>query len=153
MVINGRGTFSPNFDLRPGVDPQAVSEWRAETAQDLEGARARLEAALREVSGEPSEAQILSIWKAYVRIEKSIAFIRLDFEEENPGRFISLRRYAVPDERQALRFALRSLTKGSESFALGDFALSLKDLREARNYLRALLREKRLRRVRKGKLS
>ena len=57
----------------------------------------------------------------------------------------------IPDERQALHFALKSLMKGTDAFRLGDFHQSLRDLREARNYLRALLREKRLRRARKAR--
>ena len=91
------------------------------------------------------------MWSAYSDVEKSIAFIRFDLDEENPGRFIKLRSYAVPDERQALQFALKNLMKGSDDFALGDFRQSLKGLREARNYLRALLREKRLRRARRAR--
>ena len=61
---------------------------------------------------------------------------------------IKLKAYEVPDERQALQFALKSLKKGSDDFALGDFRQSLKNLRESRNYLRALLRRKRLARAR-----
>jgi hypothetical protein len=130
-----------------------VSEWRAETASDLEDAARRIEGALRGVAGEPSEEQVRSVWMAYVEVEKSIAFIKFDLDEENPGRFIRLKAYSVPDERQALQFALKSLRKGSANFSLGDFRLSLKDLRECRNYLRALLREKRLARARRARPS
>ena len=103
------------------------------------------------MSGEPSEEQIRSIWVAYLKVEKSIAFIRLDLDEENPGRFVKLRQYAVPDERQAVKFALEGLRKGADDFALGDFRQSLKELRESRNYLRALLRAKRLKRARSAR--
>lgn len=85
---------------------------------------------------------------AYLEVEKSVAFIRFDLDEENPGRFIRLRDYLVPDERQALQFALKNLRKGAEDFSLGDLRQALKNLRESRNYLRALLREKRLKRAR-----
>ena len=85
---------------------------------------------------------------AYLKLEKSVAFIRLDLDEENPGRFVKLKQYAVPDERQSLKFALDKLRKGADCFALGDLSQSLKWLRESRNYLRALLRAKRLRRAR-----
>ena len=128
-----------------------MSEWRAETASDLEDAVRRIEGALQGVAGEPTEEQVRSVWMAYVDVEKSIAFIKFDLDEENPGRFVKLRAYSVPDERQALQFALRSLKKGAANFGLGDFRLALKDLRESRNYLRALLREKRLARARKAR--
>ena len=128
-----------------------VRNWREETALDLTDAARRIQSVLGSLSGEPSDEQVRSVWSAYSDVEKSIAFIRFDLDEENPGRFIKLRNYAVPDERQALQFALKNLMKGSDDFALGDFRQSLKGLREARNYLRALLREKRLRRARKAR--
>ncbi|MDG6909501.1 MAG: hypothetical protein JRN57_01235 [Nitrososphaerota archaeon] len=130
-----------------------MSEWRSETAADLAEAGERIGAALASLSGEPSSSLLLSIWLAYVKVEKSIAFIKFDLDEENPGRFIRLKPYRVPDERQALSFALKSLKKGSDDFALGDFPQALKNLRESRNYLRALLREKRLARARRGRSS
>ena len=128
-----------------------MSVWREETSADLADAAQRIESVLGTVAGEPSDDQIRSIWSAYAAVEKSVTFIKLDLDEENPGRLIKLRNYAVPDERQALLFALRSLRKGTDSFQLGDFHQSLKDLREARNYLRALLRQKRLRRARRAR--
>jgi len=126
-----------------------MSSWREETASDLEEARNRIESALDSISGEPTGEQMKSIWRAYVAVEKSVAFIRVELDEENPGRFLKIRAYAVPDERQALQFALRNLRKGSESFRLGDFVQALKELRESRNYLRALLREKEMLKARK----
>ena len=128
-----------------------MSEWREETASDLADAGRRIEAVLGAVAGEPSDEQMRSVWAAYVDVEKSIAFIRFDIDEENPGRFIRLKAYAIPDERQALQFALKNLRKGTSDFALGDFVQALKNLRECRNYLRALLREKRLARARKAR--
>jgi hypothetical protein len=128
-----------------------VSEWRKETTNDLADARRRLESLLDEISGEPSPDQLRSIWRAYLETEKSIAFIKFELDEENPGVFVKLKPYAVPDERQALQFALRNLRKGAESFGLGDFKQALRELREGRNYLRALLREKRLMRARKAR--
>jgi hypothetical protein len=128
-----------------------VSEWRSETDADLEDARRRIESAIQEIKGEPTEAQLKSVWMAYLEVEKSVAFIKFDLDEENPGRFIRLRNYAVPDERQALQFALKNLGKGADNFSLGDFRQALKDLRESRNYLRALLREKRLKRARNAR--
>ncbi len=126
-----------------------MSGWRTETSSDLQDAQGRLEAVEGSVSGEPTPEQLHEIWLAYVGVEKSIAFIRVEFDEENPGRFIRLRSYSIPDERQAVRFALNSLRKGVEDFRVGDFGLALKNLREARNYLRALLRAKELRRTRR----
>jgi hypothetical protein len=128
-----------------------VSEWRAETASDLAGAASRLESALHDLTGEPTAGQLRSVWMAYLLVEKSVAFIKFDLDEENPGRFIRLKAYAVPDERQALQFALKNLRKGTSDFALGDFVPALKNLRECRNYLRALLRQKRLARARRAR--
>ena len=128
-----------------------MSEWRSETSSDLGEAKGLLESALSSISGEPTEDQMNSIWRAYVGVEKSIMFIRLDIHEENPGRFLKAKPYAVPDERQAIQFVLKYLKKGTESFELGDFVQSLKELRESRNYLRALLREKELGKARKSR--
>jgi len=128
-----------------------VGLWREETAADLSDAGKRIESLLGSLAGEPSDDQVRSVWSAYTEVEKSIAFIKFEMDEENPGRFVRLKSYAVPDERQALQFALKNLRKGTDAFHLGDFHQSLKDLREARNYLRALLREKRLRRARKAR--
>ena len=129
----------------------ALSAWREETASDLSDACRRIESVLGSLAGEPSGELVHSVWAAYVEVEKSIAFIKFELDEENPGRFIRLRAYSVPDERQSLTFALRSLKKGLENFRLGDLHQSLKDLRESRNYLRAMLREKRLRRARNAR--
>jgi len=128
-----------------------VSEWRAETASDLDDAAGRIETTLRTLAGEPTAEQLRSVWMAYLLVEKSVAFIKFDLGEENPGRFIKLKAYSVPDERQALQFALKNLRKGASDFAVGDFVQALKNLRECRNYLRALLREKRLARARKAR--
>lgn len=105
------------------------------------------------ISGEPTEEQVRSIWRAYLGVEKSIIFIRVEIDEENPGRFLSLKKYAVPDERQALQFALKNLKKGAEGFDLGDFQEALRALRESRNYLRAILREKRKAKTRAARKS
>ncbi len=128
-----------------------MSEWRSETSSDLADAGRRIESVLKSVAGEPTEDQVRSVWVAYVMVEKSIAFLKFDLDEENPGRFIALKAYSVPDERQALQFASKSLKKGAENFTLGDFRQALRDLRECRNYLRALLREKRLKRARNAR--
>jgi len=130
-----------------------VSGWRSETASDLKDAEGRIASLIAEISGEPTEAQVLSIWRAYLNVEKSVVFIRVEIDEENPGRFVKLKRYSVPDERQALQFALRNLKKGSESFVLGDYVRSLRELREARNYLRAILRAKRNLKTKEAKAS
>lgn len=130
-----------------------MSAWRSETAADLADASRRIESMLKTVAGEPSEEEVRSVWLAYVKVEKSIAFIKFDLDEENPGVFVKLKSYSVPDERQALQFALKNLKKGSEDFALGDFKQALRNLRESRNYLRALLRQKRLKRARLARSS
>ncbi|MGD0395876.1 MAG: hypothetical protein ABSB26_03080 [Nitrososphaerales archaeon] len=119
-----------------------MSGWREETRADLKDAEDRIVALIAEVSGEPTKGQVHSIWRAYLNVEKSVVFIKVEIDEENPGRFVKTKQYSVPDERQALQFALRNLRKGSESFALGDYVSSLRELREARNYLRLILRAK-----------
>ncbi|MDA4121193.1 MAG: hypothetical protein OK404_02160 [Thaumarchaeota archaeon] len=128
-----------------------MSAWREETASDLEDATRRIGSVIASVSGEPTEEQLSSVWRAYVEVEKSIAFIKVEIGEENPGRFLKAKLFSVPDERQALQFALRNLRKGTESFNLGDFKRALVELRESRNYLRVLLREKRLQKTRKAR--
>ena len=128
-----------------------MSAWREETRADLADAVGRMESALASISGEPSDSQVRSVWLAYLRVEKSVAFIKFELDDENPGRFVRLRAYSVPDERQALQFALRNVRKGADDLALGDLRQALRDLREARNYLRAMLREKRLARARRAR--
>jgi len=130
-----------------------VSDWRSETRSDLKDAEERIVALIAEISGEPTKEQVHSIWRAYLDVEKSIVFIRVEIDEENPGRFVNAKQYSVPDERQALQFALKNLRKGSESFALGDYGGSLRQLREARNYLRLILRAKRRIRAKEAKAS
>lgn len=150
MVINNAEPESIPCQGPAEADAK-VSEWRTETGSDLADARALVESALESISGEPSGAQLRSIWLAYVKVEKSVAFIKFELDEENPGRFIKLKAYDVPDERQALQFAMKALKRGSDDFALGDFTLALRNLRESRNYLRALLRRKRLARAREAR--
>ena len=130
-----------------------MSDWRSETRSDLKDAEERIVALIAEISGEPTKEQVHSIWRAYLDVEKSVVFIRVEIDEENPGRFVNAKQYSVPDERQALQFALRNLRKGSESFALGDYGSSLRQLREARNYLRLILRAKRRIKAKEAKAS
>lgn len=131
------------------VSAGPVSDWRSETRGDLSRAESAISGLVSAISGEPTELQVRAIWEAYVFVEKSILFIRVEIDEENPGRFIEARKYRVPDERQALHFALSNLRKGAASFELGDYLRSLSELREARNYLRVLLKSKRSGRVRR----
>jgi len=125
-----------------------VSSWKTETTEDLGDAARRIRAVVDSVSGEPTDVQLKSIWRAYLLVEKSIAFIKVELDEENPGALVRMAAYSVPDERQALQFALRNLLKGIESLSMGDLVQSLRELRECRNYLRVLLRQKRLKRLR-----
>lgn len=126
-----------------------MSSWKEETASDLEDAARRIREVIGSVKGEPTEAQMDSVWRAYLLIEKSVVFVKVELGEENPGRLVKLSAYSVPDERQALQFALRNIDKGAKSFALGDFVQALRELRESRNYLRVLIRQKKLARARR----
>lgn len=150
ISMNGQKKSQPKW---PGPCAPGVEDWRQETAADLKDAERRIEELIPGVRGEPDTEQLRSIWRAYVDVEKSIAFIRVDMDEENPGRFISQKQYSVPDERQALQFSLKNLKKGSQSFTLGDFRQALKELRESRNYLRVLLKAKRLLKTKAAKAS
>lgn len=132
--------------------PPGDGDWLRETAGDLRTAERLLTSTLQSLVGEPDESQVGSIWEAYVMVEKSVAFIKVELEDENPGRFISPRVYSVPDERQAVGFALRNLKTSMEAFEAGRLRESLKALRESRNYLRVLLRRKRLLRARKARM-
>jgi len=101
---------------------------------------ANLDFLMSTVSGSLNREQVRTLWLSYLFVEKSVAFIKLELDEENPGRFIDRKPYAVPDERQAVGFSLRHLRKAIDLFAANDLTASLKELRESRNYLRVLLR-------------
>jgi hypothetical protein len=130
-----------------------VEDWKEETAADLRDAKSRLAPLLVSLSGDPTDEQLESIWRAYVDVEKSVVFVRVELDEENPGRFVNAKAYKVPDERQAVSFALNHLGEGARLFESGELARSLAELRESRNYLRVLLREKGLLRARRIKTS
>jgi len=122
--------------------------WLEETVEELEGSLRRLERVAEEIRGEPTATQVHDVWLSYLYVEKGVAFIKLELGEENPGRFINIKKYDVPDERQAIGFAIKNLRFGLETVRRGDLGPSLKPLRESRNYLRALLRKKQLMRRR-----
>ncbi|MDV3292697.1 MAG: hypothetical protein LYZ70_00315 [Nitrososphaerales archaeon] len=128
-----------------GVD----SSWQDETKNDLRHARDNLESLVSSIAGELTGEQLRTLWEAYLLVEKSVVFVKVELDEENPGRFINSKHYVVPDERQAVGFALRNLRESIERFEAGHLAASLKALREARNYLRTLLKRKRRERLRK----
>lgn len=120
--------------------------WWRKTREELERAAAQLDSLSASVSGSLTREQLHTLWTSYLLVEKSVAFVKIELEEENPGRFIGQRPYSVPDERQALGFALRHLRAATQGFDAGDLGGCLRELRESRNYLRVLL--KRVRRQR-----
>lgn len=120
-----------------------VKDWRAESAADLNDAESTLIAVAASLVGEPTDDQMKSVWLAYLKLEKSVAFVKVELDEENPGRFVNAKVYRIPDERQAILFALRALRRGLQEFTSGELEGSLRDLRVSRNYLRVLLRGKR----------
>jgi len=128
-----------------------VDDWKEETRRDLIRADRSLATLTESVSGEPGPEQLRALWEAYLLVEKSVTFIKLELDEENPGRFVNPKVYAVPDERQATVIALKFLRRAETSFGKGDLMGSLGPLREARNYLRVLLKEKRRLRIKKAR--
>jgi hypothetical protein len=116
-----------------------LGDWREETEADLKDAESRLSSLEDSLSGAMTGEQLRSTWRAYVDVEKSVAFIKVELDSENPGFFVNKAIYRVPDERQAVAFALGYLRRGAESFVSGDLQNSLKQLRESRNYLRVLI--------------
>ena len=98
-----------------------MSDWRCKTRSDLKDAEDRIVDLIAEISGEPTKEQVHSIWRAYLDVEKSVMFIRVEINKENPERFVNAKQYSVPDEKQALQFTLGNLRKGSESFASGTY--------------------------------
>ncbi len=127
------------------------SSWKVETTNDMKHARENLESLVSSITGEPTAAQLRVLWQAYLLEEKSVVFIKVELDDENPGRFINAKHYAVPDERQGVSFALRNLNEAMDRFDAGQLASSLKALRESRNYLRTLLKRKRRERLRRVK--
>lgn len=130
-----------------------MDQWLRETVTGLEEARDTLASLSEEVAGEPDEGQIARVWESYLRVEKAVAFVKIELASESPGRTVRLKSYSVPDERQSIAFASRNLSRAIEELHLGNLGLALPPLREARNYLRALLRDKRMLRIRKARSS
>ena len=95
-------------------------DWQREATAELVSALARLDSLAKQVEGTPSQTQVKSIWNCYLAVEKNVAFIRLELDEENPGRFVNAKAYVVPDERQALAFASNSLRRGIALLQAGD---------------------------------
>ena len=118
--------------------------WRERTEAELRGAREALDSLAGSVVGEPTPAQMDALWNAYVVVETAVVTVKLDAAEESPGRFVNTKPYAVPDERQALRFAATALASAESALRSREETAALKQLRESRNYLRMLLRRKRL---------
>jgi hypothetical protein len=118
--------------------------WLEGAEAELDGARVLLESLAEEVQARPTEAQLRGIWTCYLSVEKIVAFVKLELEEESPGRFVDKKAYTVPDEGQALTIAARSLGVGTAALKAGNLHDGLNALRESRNYLRMLLRKERL---------
>ena len=115
-------------------------DWHEETRQDLARAAAQLKLLSASISGSLNRDQVHSLWLSYLYVEKSVAFIKIELDEENPGRFIKAKPYEIPDERQAIGLAQRHLGIAIQGFAAGDLGGTLRELRESRNYLRVLLK-------------
>jgi len=149
MRVINLNTRDRGLDKKPQVATHA--DWRKETEGDLRDAESRLSSVEDSMTGDPTSDQIDSIWRAYLDVEKSVAFIRAELDSESPGHFVNKKVYAVPDERQAVLFALGNLRSGTRSFLSGDLETSLKQLRESRNYLRVLMISSRRSRIRRAR--
>jgi hypothetical protein len=121
-----------------------VRDWRGRTIGELEEALRSLESLAGSIGGEPTRAQLDDLWRAYVAVEEAVVVVKLSLGEESPGRFVNTKPYAVPDERQAVRFAARALSSATSGLRAEDDGAALKALRDSRNYLRMLLRRQRL---------
>ncbi len=122
-------------------------DWRSEALRGLKESDALLSALSSALSGEPTEEQLMDLWRAYVETEKSVVYLKVELDEENPGVFVNAKVYRVPDERQAVSFALSRLRSGARRLESGDLREALRELREARNYLRVLVKQKRRTRI------
>jgi hypothetical protein len=120
-----------------------MDSWLDETQQELRAAEVNLNN-LREglVHEHPTERDLAEIWKCYLAVEKAVVYIKVELDEENPGRFVNTKAYIVVDERDALRSAREYLTEGISSIQKGELKPALRALRESRNYLRMLLKRK-----------
>lgn len=118
-----------------------MSDWLAATVQELKRALGEVEASRSKISGDPTPEQLGAVWDAYLHVEKAVALVKLELGTESPGRFVNMKPYVVPDERQALGFSAKWLSEGLNALQSRDLAASLRYLRESRNYLRVLLRQ------------
>lgn len=122
-----------------------VDGWRSRSVKELADAATALLALEKEVGGPLTESQMNGLWRCYLSVEKSVAFVKLELDEDQElGRFVNKKAYVVPDERQALLFAAESLNSGLGYLRTGELEEALKRLRESRNYLRMLLRRAKL---------
>lgn len=142
-LVEGEGDYIMSAD--------GDSDWHHETRRDMERALDNLDSLAASVSGSLGREQIHALWQSYLFVEKSVAFVKIELDDENPGRFISQKPYTVPDERQAIGFARRHLKLAIDDFDAGGLGASLKELRESRNYLRVLLKRVRRQRLRDRK--
>ena len=117
-------------------------DWKEEVESDLASALRRLDALAPEISGSMSGGQLRELWRCYLSVEKCVAFVKLELDEEGGARFVNRKAYTVPDDRQAVSFAAGSLRAGLADVRAGSLSAGLRSLRDSRNYLRMLLRRR-----------
>lgn len=99
--------------------------------------------ARRLAAGDPDEDRI---WEAYSSLEKVIAVLKFRLDYETPG--VAVRLPQASDSRKLVEEAKTLLSAAVEELERDRPSESIETLRKARNGLRALLRESRLKRER-----
>jgi len=123
-----------------------VDEELLEISRDLEDAEALLKEITETASEDPPPDE-KTVWLVYLKVEKSVALLKLYLSIERPGVFVSVR--STPEEwSRLLRVAFESLGEARRLLAEGRLAGSLEPMRSSRNCLRAFLRDRRKVRLR-----
>ncbi len=112
-----------------------------EIADDLSDADALLKGLVGDPrAGEPPDER--KVWFVYVKVEKSVALLKLYLSIERPGVFISVK--SNPDDWSSLlATAFESLREARRLLDQEKLEESLASLRTSRNSLRGFLRDRR----------
>ena len=111
-----------------------------EISDDLKGAEILLKSLVTgSGDGFPEEKKV---WLVYLKVEKSVALVKLYLSVESPGLFVTIK--SGPKEwAELLARATRSLGDGRRLLEEGKLEEALETLRTSRNCLRVFLRDRR----------